>query len=133
MDMLTWNVLRHDVNRREIVAYNVFMHGGFSSDVLKLKSKKLKRDGFSEELSRIAQYYFWSKCEAEIVVSSWPVYISVAELSRADSEIAVLREKYGRDPCVINISPDVGAKIDIYYQLRLNWDAFVDYCFENKM
>ena len=36
-------------------------------------------------------------------------------------------EKRGNEPRVLNICPTVGSKIDIYDQLMLNWDYFVDY------
>lgn len=42
------------------------------------------------------KYYFWSKCEWEIIICPW--------VGKADD-----------------------IKIDVYDQLMLNWDKFVDY------
>jgi hypothetical protein len=47
-------------------------------------------------------YYFWSKAEWEIIISSWP--------NRDNDEL----------------------KIDVFDQVMLNWEAFVDYCWSNK-
>ena len=30
-----------------------------------------RNPSFSERIKRIAQYYFWSKCEYEILITSW--------------------------------------------------------------
>lgn len=45
-------------------------------------------------LDRLCMYYFWAKCEYEVIVSSWP--------PREGSE----------------------RKIDVYDQLKENWDIF---------
>ena len=47
-------------------------------------------------------YYFWARCEYEVVISGWP-------------------PAHG----------DVDRKVDIYEQLMLNWYAFVDYVWEH--
>ena len=52
-----------------------------------------------ERLKRLCMYYFWSKCEYEVIVSSWP--------SREGSE----------------------RKIDIYSQLEANWPVFKELVF----
>lgn len=52
-----------------------------------------------KSLERQCSYYFWAKCEYEVIVSSWP-------------------PKDGSD-----------RKIDIYTQLKENWDIFRDIVF----
>lgn len=52
-----------------------------------------------ERLDKMCMYYFWSKCEYEVIVSAWP--------PRDGSE----------------------EKIDIYAQLRANWDIFKELVF----
>jgi hypothetical protein len=52
-----------------------------------------------ERLKRLCMYYFWAKCEYEVIVSSWPP-----------------REKSEK-------------KIDIYAQLEANWPIFKDLVF----
>ena len=122
---LVWNIYRYDFNSRKIEKYNVFNHSGFDKDV-----KKIPRDDkaeFAEKLRREAQYYFWSKCEMEVVITSWPPYIDENEYKRISKEREEHIEKRGNEPRILNICPTVGSKIDIYEQLMLNWDYFVDY------
>lgn len=51
------------------------------------------------QLDRLCSYYFWAKCEYEVIVSAWP-------------------PKDGSD-----------RKIDIYTQLKENWDIFKELVF----
>ena len=52
-----------------------------------------------KKLDRLCSYYFWSKCEYEVIVSPWPP-----------------RERSDR-------------QIDIYTQLKENWDIFKELVF----
>jgi len=98
MTKLVWNVFYHNFNTDRIEAYNVFQHHSFQTAVT-AHSKKIKdREAFSEAVRREAQYYFWSKCEWEILISPW--------ISRDQHNVR---------------------KIDVYEQLRLNWEPFIDY------
>ena len=102
--MLTWNVYVGDFNAREIRTHNVFNHYSFYEDCCKNKRKnKNDREAFEEQLRRDLMYYYWSKSEWEIILSHWP--------PRKDA-----REE----------------KVDVYDQVRLNWDQFVDYVWENR-
>ena len=121
--VLEWNVFRHDINNKKIVKYNVFDHSSFLASVKKLRMDK---NTFSEQLRREAQYYFWSKSEHEVVIASWPVYISMDEYERITKELTAI-ENRDRGFRVVNVCPTVGSKIDIYEQLMLNWDNFVEY------
>lgn len=57
------------------------------------------KDALEQRLDRSCLYYFWSKCEYEVIVSAWP--------SREHSE----------------------RKIDIYSQLCANWEIFKNLVF----
>ena len=122
---LVWNVFHENFNARKIEVYNVFNHSSFYNNVIKLSRKN--KDEFAEQLKREAMYYFWSKCEMEIVVTSWPSYIDENEYQRLTKERNEHIEKRGDTPRVLNFCPTVGSKIDIYEQLMLNWDMFVEY------
>ena len=122
---LVWNVFRYDVNAHKIETYNVFNHGSFYTYVLKIDRKD--KVTFAEQLKREAMYYFWSKCEMEVVITSWPPYIDENEYQRLTKERNEHIEKHGDIPRVLNVCPTVGSKIDIYEQLMLNWDMFVEY------
>ena len=53
-----------------------------------------------KQLDRLCTYYFWAKCEYEVIVSAWPPN------DRSDR------------------------KIDVYTQLKENWDIFRDIVFK---
>ena len=114
---LHWNVFRHDFNSREIEVFDVFHHISFRDEVYKLLKKNLSRDEFSKELRSSAMYYFWSKCEYEVVVASWPPYITADELRKLSRDG---RKHY-------DVSLEIGEKVDIFQQMNLNWEQFVDY------
>lgn len=97
MIIIEWYVYYHDFNVQKIIKWNVFNHGTFKKEIDILLKEKIDKDDFSEKLKREVMYYFWSKCEYEIILSPW--------IGRAD---------------VI--------KIDIYDQIMMNFDRFVDYC-----
>ena len=122
LETLTWNVFVNDFNKQEIVAFDVFHHHSFAEEVAKLKAEIVDRDSFSERLKRITMYYFWSKCEYETVITSWPPYIDKDELRRLNSEDDHVR---------YTARLAVGKKVDVYQQLYLNWDRFVDYVFNH--
>ena len=105
---LQWYVYYENFNGKRIEPFNVFDHGSFLEDTKKnYKKNKKNFDTFSEQLQRDARYYFWSKCEWEIILSNWP-----------PSKQEPIEEK-----------------IDVFDQLQLNWDYFVQYTwnwFTNK-
>lgn len=97
--MLEWNVYVGDFNSSVIEVYNIFDHWSFYNDCLKNKKKNGKdREAFFEEMRKDLMYYYWSKCEWEIILQHWPTREDFHDL-----------------------------KIDVYDQVRLNWDAFTDY------
>ena len=95
---LNWNVLHENYNGRTIVYYDIFSHYGFKRDVANA-AKNCETDAeFLEEARRSLQYYFWAKCEYEVLVGG----LFWKEDKRA-------------------------AKIDAYSQVTANWDAFAEY------
>ena len=100
--MLEWNAYYHNWNAKTIEPFNVFDHGGFLTDCKKNAKKNIHDyDAFCEQLKRSAMYYYWSKCEWETVIT--PLIDNGAE----------------------------AVKIDVYDQLKLNWDAFCKYTWEH--
>ena len=108
-NVLTWKVYVGDFNSRHIEEHNVFDHGRFWEDCCKNRKKNAVRgredkEAFVDQLRRDLMFWYWSKCEWEVVVSHWPP-----------------SERH------------VAEKVDVYDQVRLNWDRFVDYVWENRM
>lgn len=100
---MEWNVFYYNINSRKITTYNIFKHGGFSKMVEKHFAYSETKEEFSEELKRSLMYFFWSKSEYEVVISPW---------------------------CGGNEKEAI--KVDIYKQVLMNWDRFVDYVWEHK-
>ena len=99
---MKWNVYYYNSNRERMETYNIFNHYGFVKYVIEHLKKIKNKDDFALKLKSELMYYFWSKAEWEIIISSWP--------NRDNDEL----------------------KIDVFDQVMLNWEAFVDYCWSNK-
>lgn len=94
-----WWVYTEDFNGKKIEKYDIFRHSSFSDDVRKAyKKHRNDHDSFCESVRKSLAYYFWSKCEWETVVTSW------------------VRPGY--------VKP---VKIDVYDQVIMNWDVFIEY------
>lgn len=102
MKELEWNVYVENINRRQIEVYNIFEHGGFKKDCDKAyKEYKNSFQKFTESVKRSLMYYFWSKCEWEIILSDFPP-----------------SDRFKKK------------KIDVYDQVMLNWNLFINYVWE---
>ena len=102
---LTWNVVIEDVTAKQIKAYNVFNHGGFMDDLKKAAKKFAKdREAFEAEVRKSLKYWYWAKCEWEVIVSTWP-----------PSDKGPAR------------------KIDVSDQIMANWPVFIDYVWKHAV
>ena len=99
-----------------------------------MTAKKKYKDNFEEFANSIRdslQYYYWSKCEYETIITSWPPYIENEELDRLNKEKAERIKESGKFYRT-SVQLNVGHKIDIYTQVMMNWDRFIDYLWTNK-
>ena len=102
--MIQWNVYIEDFNNKRIKIHNILNHGGFLKDIQNaIKKFKNDKEAFEKEVKSSLMYYYWSKCEWEIILSSWP--------ERKD-----FKEE----------------KIDVYDQVMLNGDIFINYLWDNQ-
>lgn len=101
--MLEWNVIQYDINDKKLVKFNIFNHYRFYEDVKKLLKQYKNKNEFAEELKKDLMYYFWCKAEYEILISG-----------------------------LFSKDPNETEKIDIYDQIILNYDRFVNYILDNK-
>ena len=129
---MTWNVFCENINRKEIVKYNIFNHSGFANEVDELIKEDVTRDEFDEKLRMILFYYFGSKAEYEVVITSWVPHISKEEFDRLNIEYEKHNQQWGYYPYALSIEPDVGRKVDIYSQVMMNWEQFVEYVWNNN-
>lgn len=87
-----WNVLSWDMNKDELVPYDV--GSTFINEFKSLSKKERDSVNVEEFLDSNARYHFWAKCEYEMVCTGWP---------KSKNE----------------------HKLDVYEQLKANWDNFV--------
>ena len=102
---LVWNVYVSNFNTGKIETHNVFDHWRVWEDLCKAarKYRDSERPLFEEEVRKTMMYYYWSKCEWEVIIDHWP------------------RNERMRDE-----------KVDVYDQVRLNWGIFLDYLWANR-
>ena len=129
---LEWNVYTYDFNSKEIEVFNIFNHGRFLEDIKKNLKKCETKEEFAELLRRDLFYYFGSKCEWEIVITSWVPHITTSELDRLNAAREETLKKYGREPYSLYVNPEVGEKIDVYSQVLMNFQHVVDYIWSHK-
>lgn len=67
MEKPIWNVIVEKNNK--IISWNIFDHWGFYSEFRKWLDESESIDVFGYEMERETRYYFWSRCEYEIVVN----------------------------------------------------------------
>lgn len=104
---LEWNVYIGNFNSGRIELHNVFEHGSLLIELGKDARKyKDNKEAFIDRLKTEMMYYYWSKCEWEVVVSHWPP-------SKFSDRF---RDK----------------KIDVFDQVNANWDKFAEYVWENR-
>lgn len=118
--MMKWNVYIEDVNRKEIKVFDVFSYTSFRDEVKLALEVCSNRAEFARSVERSALYHFWSKSEYEVVITSWPPYISRFEANQ------IKQADLPKYRTAINL--ETGSKISVYDQLMLNQDAFIDYC-----
>ena len=113
---MVWNVYCSGFDCGDIKIYNIFQLEDFSVSVKKLLKEINDKKEFAQKLDSECFYYFCSKVEYEIGICCLPSCLS------------------DKEKCKIYLSALLGdvKKIDIYSQIKLNWDVFVDYVWRNK-
>lgn len=123
---LEWNVYIEDVNRKIIKPFNIFTHHDFNREIESILKAKIPLADFKKKVQDTLLYYFWGKNEYEIMLTSWPPYITKEELIRLSREIKENLAK-GHSNKVLNIKPCIEKRIDIYEQVMLNFNHFITY------
>ena len=128
---LEWYVFDCDFNTNEVKHHNVFNHHGFMKDLVVVKKRYKDFDTFAQEVKHTLMYHYRSKCEWEVVVTSFPPYINDKELNRLNAERNERIEKHGQFIRTwVNL--ETCKKIDVYDQVLMNWNQFIKYLWENR-
>ena len=127
---MKWNVYRHNFNKNEIEVYNIFDHYRFCEEVKKHLKECTDKEKFAKKLKSSLNYYFWSKAEHEIVLTSWTPHIKMEELKRLNAEREEHIREWGKEPYSLYVQPDVWKKIDVCQQVMNNFDIFLGYVWE---
>ena len=121
---MEWNV--YVENNGKIEVRNVFeLSGAFDKGLKELTKKEYAFEDFKEALKRETMYAYWSKCEYETCITDVFCSVDYAEIRRLNEE-SEKRARYKYD-----VDLKVCKKIDVYEQLALNWDKFVEYVWRN--
>lgn len=128
--ILAYYVYFENFNTKAIERYNVLSEPIIKD--IKARTKNLTtKKAFGKEVDLILKYNFWSKSEYEIVLTDWPSHISLDELDRIQKELIHYENSYGHNPYSLIVNLRVAEKIDIYDQVKLNWEIFIDYLWNN--
>lgn len=139
---MKWDVYHYNINRNKIELFNIFDHWSFREYAKKAVKKYKTKEEFINQLKGELQYYFWSKCEWELVVeitennriflNPW-VGCSEPEKVRIDvTDDAAFDWKGFAEKHIEQQRYKNNAKIDVYNQVDYMWNDFVEYTWENR-
>lgn len=121
--MLSWYVYMYNHEKKTIEKKDIFKGGHWEIVIDALMHQSYTKDDFAAKLKQKFMSHYWSRCEYEIVLTSWPTYISHEELERLKKE--------DNDNTRYPVNLTVANKIDVFDQLLMNWPQFVDYIWNN--
>lgn len=100
---LEWNVFAQDINKQQMRIFNVFNYGKYKQEIIELLNHKddYTLEEFREKVKSSTMYYYWGKCEWEILIAPW--------IGDFDKELV---------------------KADVYMQLKMNWNYYIKYLWE---
>lgn len=145
-----WNVLYGRWGADQIEEVDIFSFGQVSAivDTLKKEYKKHRKEMKGQADTKKAQkawmdhvnkvlkselfYYFWAKCEHEIIVHEWPPHVNTDRLKDAVSKHLGKKELAPADVFDIanSIEFAMERKVDVYTQLMMNYEHFSKLLFE---
>jgi hypothetical protein len=127
---LAYYVYIENINKRKIEKYNV-LNDGIVEEILKRTKDFIDKKSFSEEVERIIMYHYWSRSEWEVILTDWPPHMKTDELTKLNNEVERYQKDYGKEPYSLVINLSTAEKIDVYDQVMMNWNIFIDYVWEN--
>ena len=129
---MKWNVILQDTTTRKFQPYNIFEYRDFRLSMENLFKKQYPEERFLKELDLEIHYFFWAKIEWEIFIATRSNYIDKEEINRIISEYHVNRPPEQEFPERIGVNVMKYQKIDVYRQLRDNWERFSEYIWKES-
>lgn len=70
--MKIFNVIYYDVNKKAFIPYDILPHFRSIFYGNKKKERPKTKEELKEWIKNRSLYHFWSRCQYEIVLQSWP-------------------------------------------------------------
>jgi len=132
---LVWNVFHYDFNNKKVTPINLFeFNWVFLVDGLLYAKKHYANDfiKFANHIRTELQCEYWSRSEYEVIVSGWiGTGFKEEDINEFKKEIEEQKQEGCPFPRVFAYD-DTSYKLDVYTQVMLNWDRFIDYVWNNK-
>ena len=129
--MLSWNVFYEDINKRSIIIKDIFDGGYYERVARDLKAKLADKSAFADSFRNELMRQFGGRAEYEIVITSWPPHVNVDDITTVQKRIEAEEAAWGKKPNMTIVPLSCNRKVDIFEQLDLNWDQFIDYIWTN--
>lgn len=130
--MKTFNVLNYNNFNNQIEQYNVLPYFRNSWKSKSFQSHCVKsKDELKNWIERTSKYRFWSRCEYEFLMASWPfgtkyMYDEVKEFFKTPQDL----DNYSTRIDLDNIITRDMKKINIHEQIMMNIDIITNILFE---
>ena len=124
---MKWNVILQDSKTGNFKPYNIFEYPDFRISMENLFKRQYPQERFLSELDQEIHHYFRAKIEWEMFITAWPPHINSDEILKIISEYHLNRPPEQALPERIALNVSKWYKIDVYSQLRANWERFADY------
>lgn len=104
-----------------------------------LKLKKIDVNDFAAFADAVRSelaYRYWSRAEYELILTTWPTFMTVDQLEKLNIDYAKQLREYDErgwaHPHRVDAPLEIAEKIDVYDQIILNWDAFIHYLYDHR-
>ena len=107
--MTEFNVIVWDINRDELITYDVLPYFRKEYSECRKKDRPHTREEWKAFVRRRGMYKFWGQCQWEFQISAWPPIMD-----------------FTQNPPVIDPKKDKRIKIDVWQQIENNLDIVVE-------
>lgn len=125
---LQYFVYVENFNKNKIEKYNV-LSDAIVEEILDNAVENPTKENFAKATEQVFKYYFWARSEWEVIVTDWPPHVGISEVNRLVNEVDKYTAVMGKEPYLLMTKLNVAEKIDVYDQLKLNWNILIDYMY----